>query len=272
MRMSIKFRFLITARFLRLVGVDLFAVKKLRNILRYLRSRREYLRMGGVIDEEHIVLSDYDDESGSAHGHYFHQDLLVARRIFEENPVEHLDIGSRIDGFVAHVAAFRDIDVVDIRPLENRCHKSINFMQADLMNLQADLVERYSSVSCLHALEHFGLGRYSDPVDPNGHVRGFHSISKLLKPGGKLYISVPVGVPKVAFNAHRVLSPWDLLHFADGDFDLERFDYVDDNGDLICDANVIDAENLRYGCGIYTFVKKPHRTSNSAGVMADPIP
>jgi hypothetical protein len=28
------------------------------------------------------------------------------------------------------------------------------------------------SLSCLHALEHFGLGRYGDPIDPRGHEKG----------------------------------------------------------------------------------------------------
>jgi len=63
-------------------------------------------------------LDDRFDQSGTASGHYFHQDLLVASRIFINNPEKHVDIGSRIDGFVAHVASFREIEVFDIRSLE----------------------------------------------------------------------------------------------------------------------------------------------------------
>src|ERR1700712_792104 len=62
-------------------------------------------------------LGQKSEESGTASGHYFHQDLLVARRIFERRPERHVDVGSRIDGFVAHVASFRSIEVFDIRPL-----------------------------------------------------------------------------------------------------------------------------------------------------------
>ena len=49
-------------------------------------------------------LGDRYDPSGAASGHYFYQDLLVARRIYERRPVRHVDVASRVDGFVAHVA------------------------------------------------------------------------------------------------------------------------------------------------------------------------
>jgi len=53
------------------------------------------------------MLTDRFDPGGDASGHYFHQDLIVARRIFERDPRKHVDVGSRIDGFVAHLAVFR---------------------------------------------------------------------------------------------------------------------------------------------------------------------
>lgn len=42
-----------------------------------------------------------------ASGHYFHLDLFVVRRIHEGKPIKHADVGSMIDGFVAHIASFR---------------------------------------------------------------------------------------------------------------------------------------------------------------------
>jgi SAM-dependent methyltransferase len=168
-----------------------------------------------------------------------------------------VDIGSRVDGFVAHIAAFRDIDVLDIRPIENRAHPRIRFVQADLMNPLDELVGRYPSVSCLHALEHFGLGRYSDPIDPAGHRKGFAAISQLVAPGGTLYISVPIGRARVEFNAHRVFHPREPLEWAGDALTLAKFDYVDDAGDLIRDATPDDARGLEYGCGIYTFTRLP---------------
>jgi len=89
-------------------------------------------------------LADRYEPSGSARGHYFFQDLLVARRIFERKPVRHVDVGSRVDGFVAHVAAFREIEVFDIRPL-SLAVPSIIFRQMDMMErLTSNLCPRHT--------------------------------------------------------------------------------------------------------------------------------
>jgi len=69
---------------------------------------------------------------------------------------------------VAHVAAFRPIEVFDIRPLHSTV-ANITFVQADMMQLSSELVECTDTLSCLHTIEHFGLGRYGDPIRVNGH-------------------------------------------------------------------------------------------------------
>ena len=205
------------------------------------------------------VLIDFDEPAGDGKGHYFHQDLLVASFVAQRNPIRHIDIGSRIDGFVAHVASFRTIDVMDVRELNNFGHKNISFLRADLMVSNDTMHGVADSISCLHAIEHFGLGRYGDPIDPDGHVKGFKNILKMLKSGGILYISMPIGSRgAVVFNAHRIFEPKELLSWAGGDykFDLIRFDLVDDDGNLR-EAVSLDCigENLKYGCGIYTIKK-----------------
>ena len=112
-----------------------------------------------VLAKNKAILGEKTTESGIKGGHYFHQDLLVARRIFANQPVKHIDIGSRTDGFVAHVASFREIEVFDIRSFSNTI-ANIKFVQADLMKLNPDLINYTDSISSLHAIEHFGLGRY----------------------------------------------------------------------------------------------------------------
>jgi hypothetical protein len=143
--------------------------------------------------------------NGSAKGEYFHQDLLVARRIYDNKPQRHVDVGSRVDGFVAHVASFREITVIDIRPSTGKCH-SISFVRQDFMSeIDASLIETCDSASSLHAMEHFGLGRYGDPISYDGHLVGLNNLYKLLKKSGKLYFSAPIGHPqRVEFNDHRV--------------------------------------------------------------------
>jgi hypothetical protein len=112
------------------------------------------------------ILNDKYEQSGVLNGAYFHQDLLVARKIYTNKPIRHIDIGSRTDGFVAHVAVFRPIEIIDIRPLQTKV-ENISFLQADFMKpLPEQLTNCCDSVSSLHAIEHFGLGRYGDPLDP----------------------------------------------------------------------------------------------------------
>lgn len=230
------------------------AAIKLRNLPTYLRQSREFVRLGGEITDRQAILTDYRAGAGVADGHYFHQDLLVASLIHERAPRRHVDVGSRIDGFVAHVAAFRPIEIIDIRPLPDTGHRNISYLQADLMETTS--LPAADSVSCLHALEHFGLGRYGDPIDPTGHRKGFENLTRMVSAGGILYVSFPIGkTNSVSFNAHRIFHPSEILSWLPSDFSLSRFDYVDDAGRLHRDEKVQNAEGFRHGCGIYSLSK-----------------
>ena len=198
---------------------------------------------------------DRKEGSGVASGHYFHQDLLVARRIFASNPRRHVDVGSRVDGFVAHVASFRELYLLDVRPLRPPV-SGVCFRQADLMNpLDPSLVGFCDSLSSLHAVEHFGLGRYGDPIRPEGYRVGLHNMARILEPGGTFYLSVPMGPPRIEFNAHRVFGLKDLLALLRPDFNSLCFSYVDDDGHLHTNVPLKDGEvennfNCWYGLAI----------------------
>ena len=213
------------------------------------------------IKPNYPVLNEFDENAGVAKGHYFHQDLLIAQKIFEANPKIHFDVGSRIDGFVAHVASFRKIKTLDIRPLKS-ASKNIEFEQGDLMCLNDELTEVCDSLSCLHALEHFGLGRYNDKIDADGHIKGFDSLTKMLKPEGTLYISIPIGPQRIEFNAHRVFSVEYLINIFQKKFTVETFSYVDDHGNLhlnqlLEESAIRNNYGCNYGCGIFE-LKKLH--------------
>ena len=205
------------------------------------------------------VFTDKNAASGQAKGHYFHQDLLIARRIYNNKPGKHVDIGSRVDGFVAHVAVFREIEIVDIRKLNSNVD-NISYMQSDLMlALDKKYYNYCDSLSCLHVLEHFGLGRYGDDIDYYGYLKGFANLSHMLQKGGKLYISVPIGPQRIEFNAHRVFSVKYLVNLIQNEYRIDRFSYVDDRGDLFdnvsLDKNVHNNFGCIYGCGIFELTK-----------------
>ena len=241
-----------------LLGINPRAILALRFLPRYFKESRMFSAAGGSIEERFPILTDYKDSAGVAKGHYFHQDLLIAQKLFLNNPERHVDIGSRIDGFVAHVASFREIELFDIRPIRTKL-RNVTFRIQNLLELPDEFHGYSDSVSCLHALEHFGLGRYGDPIEPQGHIKGFNNLLELTRRGGKLYISVPVGRRRTVFNAHRIFSPFDLIHLSAEKASLESYAYVDDHGDLWDEGDprrlLSDSENMEYGLGIYEFRK-----------------
>jgi hypothetical protein len=225
-----------------------------RHLITWMRSVINFKKHGGEITRYWPILTERKSSSGDIQGHYFHQDLLVAQFVFEKSPLRHVDVGSRIDGFVAHCAAFREIEVLDIRDLPDSAHDNIRFKKQDLMG-GADL-PLADSVSCLHTLEHFGLGRYGDPINPNGHLVGFQNLLSMLKAEGILYISFPIGrKDAVHFNAHRIFHPKSILEWEGHEkLKLIRFDYVDDLGYLHKEHDLMSlVPDVKYGCGIYTF-------------------
>lgn len=256
-----------TLQYLDIFGIDpLKAIWSLRGmpayISDYLELKRQKSESNGDFEFGQFkpYLGDRFTDSGQARGHYFHQDLLVASKIFANEPMRHIDVGSRIDGFVAHVASFRKISVIDIRPLSSRIH-NVEFLQADLMSaLPTELHDVCDSLSCLHALEHFGLGRYGDPVRWGGYQMGFDNLLSMLKPDGKFYFSVPIGPQRIEFNAHRVFSIAYLLEMFRDRLRLDDFSFVDDRGDLH-ESILLDEQakssncGCTYGCGIFELTK-----------------
>lgn len=205
-------------------------------------------------------LNDRGKEAGEASGIYFHQDLFIARKIFEQQPRRHIDVGSRIDGLIAHIASFRAVEVIDIRPLRSKV-KNISFLQSDMSTeLDSMLLNVCDSLSSTFAIGHFGLGRYGDRLDPRGHIKGLNNLQKMLKVGGILYLSVPIGMQRVEFNSHRVFSMTWLLNVLREDFELVEFSYVDDQGELHENVNLTPgfiASNCgcQYGAGMFILKK-----------------
>jgi hypothetical protein len=214
-------------------------------------------------------LHDRYSEGGETKSEYFWQDLLVARWIYEKAPEKHVDIGSRVDGFVAHVASFREIEVIDVRPVSAKI-PGILFRQTDLMDPSSlpILDEGYcDSLSCLHALEHFGLGRYGDSINPLGYKLGLVNMIRLVKDGGSFYLSTPIGRERVEFNSNWVFDPRTIVVIAkDNGMELTSLTVFRNKTGLISvnhdDLTLRALAEEDYNLGIFSFRKRGHSVMN----------
>lgn len=234
-------------------------LNSIRGVARYLRDLIRF-RAGYAGSFELVpCLHDWYEEGGATKNEYFWQDLLIAKKIFIAKPEKHVDIGSRVDGFVAHVASFREIEIFDIRPITTSI-PGVTFKQADFMS-PAGIASYCDSLSCLHALEHFGLGRYGDPIDPKGYEAGIRNMAHILRSGGALYISVPVGIERVEFNAQHVFNPNTIVDIAErNQLVLREFSVFSADSGLVDMGTSFEAlvsvGKRRYCLGIFIFVKK----------------
>lgn len=116
-----------------------------------LNTRSEFR---ATLKNAYPCLDDWGKNAGSL-GVYFWQDLWCARKIYQSRPTEHYDIGSRLDGFIAHVLPFMPVTMIDIRPLPQKI-EGLKFIQADATNLEGIADKSIISLSSLCAPEHFG--------------------------------------------------------------------------------------------------------------------
>lgn len=199
-------------------------------------------------------LNDFNDSAGSADGHYFWQDLICAKWINESGPLEHLDVGSRVDGFIAHLLASRNVTLLDIRPLHREI-QGLTVILGDIQNPTHSNELSFPSVSSLHSIEHFGLGRYKDPIDPLGHEKGLLNLANIVSEGGSLYVSFPIGIDTVEFNSQRIINPlWPQNMLKE--FELQRFVLIPWKGTPIFNLGPEEVDCSIFGqAGLYHFKK-----------------
>lgn len=242
-------------------GLDARRVREsIRNIPRYVATLRAYQhaqgRVGGMpvsLRSMQPHLADIREAAGNFDAEYLYQDWWVAREVHRRQPVRHVDIGSRLDGFVSHLLVFRAVEFVDVRPIALSID-GFTGVQQDARSMSAFEDGSVDSVSCLHALEHVGLGRYGDPVDPLGSAAVAREICRIVSPGGRAYVSMPVGQERLEFNGQRVFAPGSVLGMFD-QLDLEKFSAVDDDGVFHEEESPSTYVGARDACGIFVFRK-----------------
>ena len=222
--------------------------------IRYLRDRRTYRAMPGAEPlrwrdafpkvTDRLMSTPYDS-------HYLHQDAWAAQRVAELGPARHVDVGSRVN-LVCFLTAITPVTFVDIRPLDAEVEglDSIAGSVLDLPYGDCSL----DSLSCLHVAEHIGLGRYGDPLDPAGTRRAAAELQRVLAPGGQLLFSLPVGRPRVCFNAHRIHDPHDVRALF-GELELLEFAGVDDAGRFRRNRELGELVGQSYACGMFRLTR-----------------
>lgn len=198
-----------------------------------------------------LIPGDIKKPAGDIPKHYFQQDLLVARLIKKAKPKEHIDIASRLDGFIANVLTFMPVKMVDVRPLNHNI-EGLSFIEGTAEKLTSIKTNSVESLSCLHAIEHFGLGRYGDPVDLQAIYKAKAEFKRVLKKGGALYVSsVFSSENTIFFNAHRVFNVEFFVNELFKDFELTEHYLIDDNENIIKNADFEIFNQQQFGCGIF---------------------
>jgi SAM-dependent methyltransferase len=181
--------------------------------------------------------------------HYVYHTAWAARVVTQLRPAYHVDIASSLY-FAALLSAYVPVRFFDFRPANLRL-SNLTVGGCDLTALPFS-DGSVASLSCMHVVEHIGLGRYGDPLDPDGDLKAIAELIRVLAPGGSLLFVVLVGCPAIRFNAHRVYSPMQILqHFAG--LQLVEFSAIDDNGWLNLDIQPGTMEGAQYACGLFHF-------------------
>lgn len=184
--------------------------------------------------------------------HYVYHTSWAARKVREINPSVHTDISSSLY-FSGIVSSFVPVDFYDYRPADLRL-SNLKSSHADLTNLDFS-DNSISSLSCMHTVEHIGLGRYGDLINPVSDLQAISELKRVLSVGGSLLFVVPVGKPKIEYNAHRIYSYEMILDYFK-DLELKEFSLIDDKGFFIENASPELVKDQKYSCGCFWFIKR----------------
>lgn len=235
--------------------IKFFNKKKDYKLERFNKEYFEFIKKNDgrfTVDEKDFYpcLNDNTEYTGFD-AHYIYHPAWAARVVKKISPKFHIDISSTLH-FCSILSAFIDVKFYDYRP----AILNLDNLKSERIDLTNIFFEDNSQdcVSCMHTIEHIGLGRYGEPIDPNADIKAINELKRIIKPDGHLLIVVPIGKPKIMFNAHRIYSYEMIINLMNG-FNLKEFSMVYDNQDFKTNANPKDVENQNYGCGCFWFIK-----------------
>ena len=183
--------------------------------------------------------------------HYIYHPAWASRIIVKNKPAKHIDISSSLY-FVTIASSFIPIEFYDYRPAQIEL-SNLKTYHGDLNNLPFE-TSSVHSLSCMHVVEHIGLGRYGDVLDYDGDIKAICELKRVVAVEGDFLFVVPIGEPRIEYNAHRIYSYKQVLNFFE-DFSLQNFSFVTDKGVFIenCEPHITIDQS--YGCGCFWFKK-----------------
>ncbi|MFZ6024746.1 MAG: DUF268 domain-containing protein [Bacteroidota bacterium] len=219
----------------------------------YIKTARAFKKADTEIQKYETLPIFFQRRESTYDRHYVLQAYWASSIIKKNAPnlTYHADVSSNVS-YVVQLSAFIPIHFVEYNPPKLEL-PSITLIKGDVVHLPFE-DETIKSISCMHVLEHIGLGRYGDPIDPLGMKKACRELTRVLAKGGNLLVSFPVGKPKVVLNAHRVLHPVKILEYFPG-LRLQTFAMVGDVGGLKVDCNPEEAADMNFACGMYSFIK-----------------
>lgn len=185
--------------------------------------------------------------------HYVYHTSWAARVLAETKPEKHIDISSSLY-FAGIVSAFVPIEFYDYRPADISL-SDLKTGEADILKLPFD-TGSIKSLSCMHVIEHIGLGRYGDPIDSAGDIKAAKELARVLAKNGELLIVVPVGkTARIEYNGHRIYT-YKLIKDMFAELALKEFTLIPEHsGAMIRNADPHRTENESYACGCFVFTK-----------------
>lgn len=197
---------------------------------------------------EDTKVSDFDP-------HYLYHVSWAIKKIWQTMPEMHVDVSSSLN-FCSSIAAFTKTTFIDYRPVSIHID-NLSCISGDLCDEDQWKGRDYESLSCMHVVEHIGLGRYGDEININGDICAIDNLIDSLRSGGRLLFVVPVGIPEIYFNAHRVYSASWISAFFSKKCKLNEFYLIPSNPKIkpLINVDLVTADQFSYACGCFEFMK-----------------
>lgn len=233
-------------------------------ILTYLRFVKDFWQFKNLKSEKSRFFQWWSERYPCLHDrleetdfdkHYIYHPAWAARKLVEIKPDLHIDISSSLS-FSTIISAIVAVEYYDCRP----ANIALSNFESGYVELTAlpFASSSINSLSCMHVVEHVGLGRYGDMLDPDGDLKAIDELKRVLAVNGNLLFVVPVGgTPRIMFNAHRIYSYAQIVKYF-SDMELLEFTLVTDDpksGTLFTNASEELSDAQIYGCGCFWFRK-----------------